>query len=223
MVSISIGKMILLENNYNPTILIVDDDKRNIITLSMCLRSDYNLLTALNAQEALTVLDGNTPDLILLDIMMPDVSGYTLCAKLKAEQKTKNVPIIFITAKDATEDVIKGLDLGADDYITKPFKPAEVTARIRSTLRTYMTYKSQNSDLSDLPFIDEEVDLKALTEKEVEILNLISKGYTNKEIAKKLVVSEFTVKNHLKSIFKKLKVTSRTQVVLVGLKSGLIN
>lgn len=213
---------LLIESDKTPTILIVDDDNRNIITLSMCLRQDYNLMTALNAYEAISALERQLPDLVLLDVMMPDVSGFTLCTKLKNDLKTKNIPIIFITAKDSSEDIIKGLDLGADDYITKPFKPAEVNARIRSTLRVYESYKSQDADLSDLPFIEEEIDFSALTEKEVEILNYISKGYTNKEISEKLFVSEFTVKNHLKSIFKKLKVTSRTQVVLVGLKSGLI-
>lgn len=209
--------------NDNPKVLIVDDDNRNIITLSICLRADYNLLTALNAQEALEILEKDPPDIILLDIMMPDVSGFTLCTKLKNDPVTKGIPIIFITAKDSTEDIIKGLDLGADDYITKPFKPAEVIARIRSTLRVYSSYKNQSIDLSDLPFICDDIDRKSLTEKEIEILQLISKGYTNKEISDKLIVSEFTVKNHLKSIFKKLKVTSRTQVVLVGLKMGLIN
>ena len=213
----------MVEENNNPTVLIVDDDKRNIITLSMCLREDYKLLTALNAKEALDIVSENLPDIILLDIMMPEISGYTLCSKLKNEHKTKHVPIIFITAKDSSEDIIKGLDFGADDYITKPFKPAEVTARIRSTLRVYFAYKnSTKSDLSDLPFLSDDMDFESLTEKEIEVLSLISKGYTNKEIADKLVVSEFTVKNHLKSIFKKLKVTSRTQVILVGIKLGLI-
>lgn len=219
--------VISLQNNgQNPTILIVDDDDRNIITLNMCLRAHYELLSATNAAQALEVLNENSPDLILLDIMMPDISGYTLCTKLKNDSKTKSIPIIFITAKDSTEDIIKGLDLGADDYITKPFKPAEVIARIKSTLRVYSSINNSSSssvDLSDLPFVSDDISIESLTEKEIEILSFISKGYTNKEIAENLVVSEFTVKNHLKSIFKKLKVTSRTQVVLVGLRSGLIN
>jgi DNA-binding NarL/FixJ family response regulator len=207
----------------HPIILIVDDDKRNLITLSMCLRSDYDLMTALNAQEAMDIIETKMPDLLLLDIMMPDVSGYTLCTRLKNDQRTKDIPVIFITAKDSTEDVIKGLELGADDYITKPFKPAEVLARVKSTLRVYSRYKGQNNmDLVDLPFIEDNIDITSLTEKEIEILNLIAKGYTNKEIADMLVVSEFTVKNHLKSIFKKLKVSSRTQVVLVSIKAGLV-
>lgn len=208
--------------NNNLTLLIVDDDKRNIVALSMCLRSDYNLLTAINATEAIDVIATQLPDLILLDIMMPDISGYTLCSKLRLDSRTKDIPIIFITAKDSTEDVIKGLDLGADDYITKPFKPAEVIARVKSTLRVYSRFKNNATDLSDLPFVTDDIDISTLTEKETEILNLTSKGYTNKEIADQLIVSEFTVKNHLKSIFKKLKVSSRTQAILVGIKSGLI-
>lgn len=192
----------------------------------MCLRSHFGLVSASNAAQALEVLETQTPDLILLDIMMPDISGYTLCTKLKNDPKTKAIPIIFITAKDSTEDIIKGLDMGADDYITKPFKPAEVIARIKSTLRVYSSINNSANasvDLSDLPFVSDDISIDTLTEKEIEILSYISKGYTNKEIAEKLVVSEFTVKNHLKSIFKKLKVSSRTQVVLVGLRSGLIN
>lgn len=212
----------MLDVSNNPTILIVDDDKRNIITLSVCLRSDYNLMTAINATEAIDVIEDKIPDLILLDVMMPDVSGFTLCSKLKSDKKTRDIPIIFITAKDASDDIIKGLDLGADDYITKPFKPGEVIARIRSTLRVHYKYRNQHTDLTDLPFASEDIDISVLTDKESEVLVLISKGYTNKEIADHLIVSEFTVKNHLKSIFKKLKVSSRTQLVLVGLKTGII-
>ncbi|HEY40844.1 MAG TPA: response regulator transcription factor [Dehalococcoidia bacterium] len=117
----------------NPTILVVDDDERTQHMLGSMLRLEgYRVITASNADEALKQFNYESPDLILLDIMMPEIDGYDLCQRIR---EFSQVPIIMLTAKDSEQDTIDGLDVGADDYITKPFLSKELLARIRAALR----------------------------------------------------------------------------------------
>lgn len=116
-------------------ILIVDDDKDIVAALEIYLTtSGYEVLKAYNGREALSVLTGNQVDLILMDVMMPQMDGI---AATKAIRENSNIPILFLTAKSEDVDLINGLNVGADDYITKPFKPMEVLARVKSHLRRY--------------------------------------------------------------------------------------
>lgn len=122
-----------MENNRR--ILIVDDEDTLCEALRFSLEAEgYSVDVAYSAEEALT-LDLTAYDLILLDIMMGEISGTQLARILKTKPDTANIPIIFCTAKDAEDDMIKGLDLGADDYITKPYSLKTVSARIRTVLR----------------------------------------------------------------------------------------
>ncbi|HPI94241.1 MAG TPA: diguanylate cyclase [Deltaproteobacteria bacterium] len=114
-----------------PTILIVDDSRTNIMALSDVLSADYNLLFASSGLEGLKTAASYSPDIILLDIIMADMDGYEVCRKLKSNSGTKNIPIIFVTAMGKEEDEIKGLEMGGLDYITKPFNPIIVRARVR--------------------------------------------------------------------------------------------
>ena len=115
-------------------ILVVDDTKANIDILLETLASDYKVSVAMDGVSALEDIRTNLPDLILLDIMMPEINGYELCQRLKADPSTKNIPIIFVTAKSDESDETKGLELGAVDYITKPFSPPIVRARVKTHL-----------------------------------------------------------------------------------------
>lgn len=120
-------------NKYH--ILVVDDEESLCEILKFNLtREGYDVTTANSAEEALT-LDVGKFDLAILDIMMGEVSGFSLAKILRKRSETSNMPIIFCTARDAEEDKVRGLDLGADDYIAKPFSVAEVMARVRSVLR----------------------------------------------------------------------------------------
>lgn len=120
------------------TILVVDDTPGNIQILNGVLRSHYRVKAAPNGEKAIKIAQSNTqPDIILLDIMMPDMDGYEVCRKLKANPGTEKIPIIFVTALTEAEDEKKGLDLGAVDYITKPINPAIVLARVRTHLALY--------------------------------------------------------------------------------------
>lgn len=127
-------------HNEKPTILIVDDETTNIVMLSDLLKDEYQIKVAKLGQKAIDIVNSEDIDLILLDIEMPKMSGYEVCKKLKDDQNTKNVPIIFITAKADEADEEKGLNLGAIDYITKPFSKAIVKLRINNHIQ--LKYKT---------------------------------------------------------------------------------
>ena len=129
--------------NDKPTILIVDDTPMNISVLVGLLKTDYRTVIAKDGEQALSrVFSGNLPDLILLDIMMPGIDGYEVCRQLKDDPRTKNIPVIFISAMNEVGDEEKGLSTGAVDYITKPISPPIVKARIRTHLALSMQKKA---------------------------------------------------------------------------------
>ncbi len=116
------------------TILAVDDTPANIDVVKGVLSDRYFVQAAINGQMALKIIEKNKPDLILLDIMMPDMDGYEVCQKLKADVATRDIPIIFLTAKAEVEDETRGLELGAVDYITKPISPPILIERVKTHL-----------------------------------------------------------------------------------------
>jgi two-component system, cell cycle response regulator len=117
-------------------ILVVDDIKQNVKLLRVILTtSDYDVVEAYDGEEALEKVKTENPDLILLDIMMPKLTGYEVCHKLRKDETTKNIPIIMITALHEMDDRIQGIEVGADDFISKPFNKSELLARVRSLLR----------------------------------------------------------------------------------------
>lgn len=118
------------------TVLVVDDESAIREMLGFILmREGYNYQTATNAEQAWRRVKESLPDIILLDWMLPGMSGVELARRLKRGPDTRHLPLIMLTARDDEEDKIRGLDVGADDYITKPFSPAELTARIKAVLR----------------------------------------------------------------------------------------
>ncbi|MGY6276895.1 response regulator [Methylomonas sp. MgM2] len=126
-----------------PTVLVIDDKPENIDVLVGTLKHDYNVKAAISGEMGLKVVRAGPPDIILLDIMMPGIDGYEVCRRLKADYTTRHIPIIFITAKISVEDELKGLELGAVDYIAKPISPPILQARVRTQLALY----DQNKEL----------------------------------------------------------------------------
>ncbi len=119
-----------------PTILVVDDTLDNLMLMTDLLKGRYRVKAANNGEKALRVMQGDPlPDLILLDIMMPGMSGYEVAEQLRLEPRTRDVPIIFLTAMGSTDDEIRGLEIGAVDYITKPIRPPLVLARVDTQLK----------------------------------------------------------------------------------------
>ena len=120
-------------NDVNPTILVVDDEPAIVELTQMYLEKDgYTVLTAKDGQEALEKARAEMPDLVVLDLMLPELDGWEVCRRLRAET---NIPVIMLTARADDVDKIVGLELGADDYVTKPFNPRELTARVKAVLR----------------------------------------------------------------------------------------
>lgn len=167
-------------------ILVVDDEESLCEILKFNLeREGYEVLTALSAEEALT-LELDKLDLIILDVMMGELSGFSMAKILRKRRDTATLPIIFCTARDTEADKIEGLDIGADDYIAKPFSVAEVMARVRSVLRRSQHQPKATTEDSDsiIRFEDLEINLLkkrctisdeeiSLTRKEFDILVLL--------------------------------------------------
>jgi putative two-component system response regulator len=125
-----------LESSGKCTVLVVDDTPDNLSLMSDLLRSDYKVKLAPSGERALQILDGESkPDLILLDVMMPDMDGYEVLRRLQFNPETEDIPVIFLTAMSSAEDESIGLELGAVDYISKPINPAIVMARVRNHLQ----------------------------------------------------------------------------------------
>ncbi len=118
-------------------ILIVDDEPNIVAALEFLLEKDgYEVRVAANGEEALGQLDAFNPDLVLLDVMVPKLSGYEVCQRMRAEPKWRNIKIVMLSAKGREVEVSKGMSLGADLYVTKPFSSAELVATIRRLLTT---------------------------------------------------------------------------------------
>jgi len=123
-----------MSNPHQPLILAVDDEASNLQLLRQILQDHYRLRFAKDGQRALELAREETPDLILLDVMMPGMSGYEVCAALKADPAVASIPVIFVTALTETDDELEGFEAGAVDYITKPVSPPIVRARVRTHL-----------------------------------------------------------------------------------------
>lgn len=166
-----------------PTILVVDDDRKTVDLISLYLEKDgYPILCAYDGRQALELARRKLPGLIILDLMLPKIDGLDVCRILRSESK---VPIIMLTAKTTEEDKLIGLDLGADDYITKPFSPRELVARVRAVLRRVISEETEGPAV--LRFEDMVLDIARheariqgdtvhLTPKEFKLLEIMARN-----------------------------------------------
>lgn len=203
------------------SILVVDDNPKFLKdALPMY---GYDVTIAEDGIEALKILsdEKNHFDLVLLDVMMPNMDGWDTLKAIRKNPKTEFIPVIMITAVSEDQKVVSGLKIGADDYIVKPFILPNLLARIEAVLRR-SKWQAEAASKKEKK-INKDVNIDALTPKEKEVLSLVAKGASNQEIADKLCVQDVTVKTHLNSIFKKLKVSNRTQAVLLAMEINLIN
>ena len=203
------------------SILIVDDNPKYLKdALPMY---GYSVTVAEDGIEALKILGEEKYhfDLILLDVMMPNMDGWDTLKAIRKNPKIQYIPVIMITAVSEEQKVVSGLKNGADDYIVKPFILPNLLARIEAVLRR----SKWQEDLSKKKTknLNKDVNIDILTPREKEVLSLLAKGANNQEIAAKMCVQDVTIKTHLNSIFKKLKVSNRTQAVLLAIEINLIN
>jgi len=203
------------------SILVVDDNPKFLKdALPMY---GYDVTIAEDGIEALKILsdENKNYDLILLDVMMPNMDGWDTLKAIRKNKNTEYIPVIMITAVSEDQKMVSGLKIGADDYIVKPFILPNLLARIEAVLRR-SKWQEESASKKEKK-INKDVNIDALTPKEKEVLSLVAKGASNQEIADKLCVQDVTVKTHLNSIFKKLKVSNRTQAVLLAMEINLIN
>ena len=177
----------------------------------------YEVVTASDGLQALKFLSKNNKfDIVLLDVMMPNMDGWETLKVIRSSENTKDLPVIMLTAVNEDQKMVSGLKIGADDYIVKPFILPNLLARMEAVLRRSQRF------VKPVEASTTNVSVDVLTSKEKEVLQMISKGASNKQIADKMFVKEVTIKTHLNSIFKKLTVANRTQAVLVAMQTDLV-
>ena len=142
-------------------VLVVDDVATNRLLLRAKLSSAYyDVVVAENGQQALDMARSEQPDMVMLDVMMPDIDGFAVCAKLKADEETAHIPVIMVTALDTPEERIRGLEAGADDFLSKPFNDLALFARVRNLMRMKMMF--------------DELRLRDMTSRELGLTDFVS-------------------------------------------------
>ena len=215
--------------NTKGVVLIVDDVPENLALLSDALdEAGYAVSVATSGPAALQRLQHISPDAILLDAMMPGWDGFETCARLKADARWTDIPVLFMTGLTETEHVVKGFANGCIDYVTKPINPEEVIARVAahvSTARRLDQARAEAQRQALLPRLEsprlesprlESTRSEHLTQREAEVLAWLAKGKTNRDIADILGMSPRTVNKHLEHIYVKLGVETRTAAAAIA-------
>ncbi|MBE9054844.1 response regulator transcription factor [Sphaerospermopsis sp. LEGE 08334] len=225
-------------------LLLVDDEPGLREAVKDYLQeSGFSVQVASNAREGWELMQQNTPDLVISDIMMPQVDGYQFLKQLRDDPRFQALPVVFLTAKGMTGDRIQGYQAGVDAYLPKPFDPDELIAIVENLLtrRTAQApaigEDSENMDIAKLAHeISKIKDLLSprtaiaqtpppfkidLTPREQSVLNLVAQGLMNKEIARRLETSVRNVEKYVSRLFSKTGTNSRTELVRFALEHGL--
>ncbi len=193
-------------------LLLIDDDPNLILLVKDYLEfRGYEVLTADNGKEALHLLSLNLPDMIICDIMMPEMDGYTLIENVRLDPRTSWIPVLFLSARGQSQDRIKGLNLGADVYMVKPFEPEELVAQVESSL------KQTNRLLLHTDGMDKNSSIQVpasveLTPTELKVVQLVARGLANREIAIQMNVSQRTIESHVSNMLGKTGLSNRTEL-----------
>jgi DNA-binding NarL/FixJ family response regulator len=225
-------------------LLLVDDEPGLREAVKDYLQeSGFSVQVASNAREGWELVQQNTPDLVISDIMMPQVDGYQFLKQLREDPRFRSLPVIFLTAKGMTTDRIQGYQAGVDAYIPKPFDPDELVAVVENLLERRAartpapTQEGEAPDITELA--NQIAQIKALltqknainqspapfaidlTPREQSVLNLVAEGLMNKEIARRLETSVRNVEKYVSRLFSKTGTNSRTELVRFALEHGL--
>jgi DNA-binding NarL/FixJ family response regulator len=195
-------------------ILVIEDEPEMRRNLATILRLEkFEVSQAENGRVGLDLARKNIPDLILCDVMMPDMDGHGVLQALREDVKTANVPFIFLTAKGEKADQRSGMNLGADDYLTKPVAKDDLLSAISARLKRSDQLLTSGSLTPNFDSYQPLLSL-GLTPRVAEVLLWVAQGKTNADIAKILEISEWTVKKHVLEIFERLGVETRTAASL---------
>jgi len=193
-------------------ILVIEDESVLRMNLAKTLRLEkFAPLTAANGREGIALARRELPDLILCDILMPEVNGWRVLEEIRADPNTARIPFIFLTAKGELPDLRAGMNLGADDYLVKPVHLDDLLAAIEARLERVQQFAAA----TDIDFSSAKpLEALGLSAREGEILLLLTRGKTNKEIANDLSISAGTVRKHVENIYRKMSVTTRNAAAL---------
>lgn len=204
-------------------LLLIDDDPNLILLAKDYLEfNGYEVVTASHGREAIDILEQDTPDLIICDVMMPEMDGYVFLEQIRKNPRLEWLPVILLSAKGQTKDRIKGLNIGADVYMVKPFEPEELVAQVQSTLNQTSRLmgssqkKAENTTRIQVPKSVE------LTPTETKVVNFVAQGLSNREIALELGVSQRTVESHVSNMLNKTGLHNRTELSRWAIQNELV-
>jgi DNA-binding NarL/FixJ family response regulator len=221
-------------------LLLVDDEPGLREAVQAYLEdSGFAVAAASNAQAAWELLEQQKPDLVISDIMMPQVDGYEFLKQLREDPRFDQLPVVFLTARGMTKDRIQGFNAGVDAYISKPFDPDELVAIVNNVLQRRAPKNSPEATLDIADLASQIAEIKSmltkrnllgqsatpikidLTPREQSVLELVSKGLMNKEIARQLNTSVRNIEKYVSRLFSKTGTNSRTELVRFALENGL--
>ncbi len=207
----------------NKRLLLIDDDPNLILLVKDYLEfRGYDVITAENGREALDILGEDMPDMIICDVMMPEMDGYSLVEHVRQDPKTNWIPVLFLSAKGQSQDKVKGLSTGADVYMVKPFEPEELVAQVESSLkqasRLMVRQPSRGGDGAHRIQVPFDVEL---TPTELRVVQFVARGMANREIAQELKVSQRTIESHVSNMLGKTGLHNRTELARWALENQM--
>ena len=229
-----------MSNSAN--LLLVDDEPgvRESVQAYLEYSGDFTVRVASSANQAWELIEEEAPDLVISDVMMPQVDGYQFLAQLRQDERYHALPVVFLTAKGMTGDRIQGYQAGCDAYLSKPFDPEELEAIVKNLLERRQSQVASTSESAKLEELAQDIkEIKAklgsqpqlvttplpmkidLTPREQSVLDLVAEGLMNKEIASRLKTSVRNVEKYVSRLFTKTETNSRTELVRFALKHGL--
>jgi DNA-binding NarL/FixJ family response regulator len=205
----------------NKRLLLIDDDPNLILLVKDYLEfRGYEVITADNGREALEVLDQEVPDMIICDVMMPEMDGYAFVEHVRQDPRTNWIPVLFLSAKGQSQDRVKGLNKGADVYMVKPFEPEELVAQVESSLKqASRLIHHSGTDSEAGPKLQVPFDVE-LTPTELKVVQFVARGMGNKQIAEQMNVSQRTIESHVSNMLGKTGLNNRTELARWAIESS---
>ncbi len=206
----------------NKRLLLIDDDPNLILLVKDYLEfRGYEVITAENGREALEVLDQDVPDLIICDVMMPEMDGYALVEHVREDPRTNWIPVLFLSAKGQSQDKVKGLNKGADVYMVKPFEPEELVAQVESSLKQanrLIHHSGTGAEAGSTIQVPFDVEL---TPTELKVVQFVARGLANREIAEQMNVSQRSIESHVSNMLGKTGLHNRTELARWAIEASM--
>jgi DNA-binding NarL/FixJ family response regulator len=203
-------------------LLLIDDDPNLILLVKDYLEfRGFEVVTAENGLEALDLLEQQLPDMIVCDVMMPEMDGYTFVEQIRQDARYSWIPVLFLSAKGQSQDRVRGLNTGADVYMVKPFEPEELVAQVESSLRQssrMMQHPNKPTKVAPKIQVPSSVEL---TPTELKVVQLLAQGLGNRQIAETMKVSQRTIESHVSNMLGKTGLNNRTELARWAIETNM--